>query len=267
MRLSLSLVGFVVLSACGSTEEAPPPPPPPVPPAPVVAEAPPTAPPSTLVCASVVVVAWQGAIAADASVTRSREEARARAIELRARLVGGEDFATLARAESDARSSGPRGGLLGTYEPADWPAAHAAIQPAIDALAEGALSEVIEAPYGWVIARRCAVELAHSRHVLVRFVGARNAPEDLTRTRDEASARAEALRVQLTAPGADFAAVASAESDDASAERGGDVGTFGRGRLAPEYEAALYALGEGEISAVVESDVGFHVIQRLPLAP
>lgn len=258
-----------MLGACGSptAPEAPPPAPPAPPPTEAPAAPAPVAPPAPadLLCASVVVVAWQGVVAADPALTRTRDEARARADAIHARLAGGEDFAAVARAESDARSSGPRGGLLGTYAPEDWPAAHAAIQSAVAALSVGATSDVLEAPYGWVIARRCAVELVHSRHILVRFAGARNAPEELTRTREEARALIDAARVEALAPGADFAALARERSEDGSAERGGDVGTLGRGRLAPEYEAAVFALPEGAISEVVETDVGFHVIQRVAL--
>jgi hypothetical protein len=125
------------------------------------------------------------------------------------------------------------------------------------------MSEALHAPYGWVIAERCPVELAHTRHVLVRFAGARNAPPELTRTRDEARAAIDVVRAELLG-GADFAALARERSEDGSAERGGDVGTLGRGRLAEAYELAAFALAENELSVVVETEFGFHVIQRLP---
>jgi parvulin-like peptidyl-prolyl isomerase len=66
---------------------------------------------------------------------------------------------------------------------------------------------------------------------------------------------------------ASFADVAKKHSEDASSARGGNVGVLGRGRLAPEYEAALFALQPGEVSPVVETEYGFHVIQRLPEPP
>ena len=47
-------------------------------------------------------------------------------------------------------------------------------------------------------------------------------------------------------------------------ERGGDIGSQGRGLLALPYETALFALQPGGRSAVVETDFGFHVIERLP---
>jgi len=63
--------------------------------------------------------------------------------------------------------------------------------------------------------------------------------------------------------GADFEALAKKQSEDGSAERGGDLGSVGRGLFAPSYESAAFALKPGEVSAVVESDFGFHIIQRI----
>jgi parvulin-like peptidyl-prolyl isomerase len=99
--------------------------------------------------------------------------------------------------------------------------------------------------------------------VLIRFAGARNAPPELTRTRDEARAAIDVVRAELLG-GADFADLARERSEDGSAERGGDVGTLGRGRMAEAYELAAFALAENELSVVVETEFGFHVIQRLP---
>ncbi len=216
-------------------------------------------------CARVIVVAYQGAMAAPASVSRSEEDARARAADLRTRVTeGGEDFAEVAREESDAASSGPRGGLLGTYDREGFPAIHEPIRDPVFALAVGETSDVLEAPYGFVVARRCVVEKIHTRHILVRYAGARNAPDDVTRTQAEARALATQLRAQAIAEGADFAAIARESSEDASADEGGDLGLVGRGLLAPAYEAAAWELQDGAISEVVESEFGFHVIQRIP---
>jgi parvulin-like peptidyl-prolyl isomerase len=254
----------LAIAGCGDDEERTPAPrqreeaPPPETPEP-------PSPPPEEACAQVIVVAWQGAQSAPPTVTRTEDEARARAEELRARLEQGERFNDLARAESDARSSGPRGGLLGTYSREDWPPAHQPIMEAIFRLQENMTTEVLHAPYGWVIGRRCRTERIHTRHILVRYAGARNAPEDITRTRDEARALAEQLHGRVAAPMADFAALAREHSEDSSAERGGDLGTLGRGRLAEAYEAAAWALQDFQTSTVVETEFGFHVIQRLPL--
>src|SRR5690606_21351558 len=215
-------------------------------------------------CAQVVVVAWQDAVAASEDITRSESDARAKAEALRERIDGGEDFALVARAESDASASGRGGGLPGTYPRAAWPPVHAPTREAVFGLEVGQTSDVIRAPYGWVIARRCPVEKVHTRHILVRHAGARNAGDDITRTPAEARAEAERIRGLATADGADFAALAGEHSEDASADQGGDLGSLGRGRLAPAYEQAAFALRPGQVSAVVETEFGFHVIQRMP---
>jgi parvulin-like peptidyl-prolyl isomerase len=85
----------------------------------------------------------------------------------------------------------------------------------------------------------------------------------VTRTRDEARALAAQIRARLVAPGADFEAIAREVSEDGSRERGGDMGWLGRGRLAPAYEEAAFALHAGQISEPVETEFGFHVIQRV----
>ena len=261
-RTLLALLVALTLLGCGGEEAAPTVGPEPEP---AAEPAPEPAPPDpNEACARVVVVAWQGAVAAAPAITRSEDEARSRAEELRTRIAGGADFATVARSDSDASSSGPRGGLLGTYTQDDFPEIHAPIRDAVFALHVDELSQVVRAPYGYVVAQRCAVEKAHTRHILVRYRGARNAPDDITRTEAEARARAEELRAQVSASGADFAAIARENSDDSSAERGGDVGTLGRGRLAEPYEQAAFALQPDGISQVVQTEFGFHVIQRLP---
>jgi len=259
---SIAFAALIVLAACGGEEQAAPSAATTAPEAPPPVEAP--APVEDEACAQVVVVAWQGAVAASADVTRTEDEARAKAEALRVRIDGGEDFALIARAESDASASGPRGGLLGTYTRADWPAVHAPIRDAVFGLEVAQTSDVIRAPYGWVVARRCRVEKVHTRHILVRYAGARNAGEEVTRTSAEARAEAERIRGLVSAPGADFAAIAGENSEDASADQGGDLGSLGRGRLAPAYEEAAFALRPGQVSAVVETEFGFHVIQRMP---
>ncbi|MBX3276208.1 MAG: peptidylprolyl isomerase [Sandaracinaceae bacterium] len=261
-----TLLCALLLAACGG-EEAPAAPPPSEPPVTTPEPIPPVWDYPGEACVRVLVVAWQGATGAAATVTRSEEDARARAEQLRARVVGGEDLAALARTDSDAAASGPRGGLLGTYTRDTFPPIHEPIRDPVFALEVGTLSDVLRAPYGYVLAQRCPVEKLHTRHVLVRHVGARNAPADVTRTEAEARARAEALRARLLADGADFAAIARAESEDGSAEDGGDLGMVGRGLLAPAYEDAAWRLAIGEISPVVQTEFGFHVIERLADLP
>ncbi len=79
----------------------------------------------------------------------------------------------------------------------------------------------------------------------------------LTETKEEA----EEIKAQL-ADGADFAEVAKEQSTDTvSAENGGQLGTFGAGEMAPEFEEAAFAMEVGGISEPVETEFGFHIIK------
>ena len=215
-------------------------------------------------CGQIIVVAFQGAYQAADTITRSKVLAIARAGELLEQVKKGADFAELARKESDAPTSAARGGIMGTFHKHEWPKIHDAIKEPLFALEVGAVApNPVEAEYGIAIVKRCPVEKAHGRHLLVRYKGAKKADGDVKRTKEQAKAFAEACLARLV-KGDDFAKVATDCSDDASKERGGDIGLVGRGLLAPPFEAALFGMKPGERSAVVETDFGFHVIGRLP---
>lgn len=80
--------------------------------------------------------------------------------------------------------------------------------------------------------------------------------------KDKAKARAEELLKEVRKTPASFAELAKKHSDDpGSAAKGGDLGFFGRGMMVKPFEEATFALKEGEMSGVVESDFGFHIIK------
>jgi protein-disulfide isomerase len=99
-------------------------------------------------------------------------------------------------------------------------------------------------------------------HLLVQYQGAKRAPAGITRTKAEARARAqEALRVAKS--GVAFEQVVSRFSDEpGAAQRGGNLGTFKRGMMVAAFQAAVEATAPGNLSGVVETEFGFHVLLR-----
>jgi hypothetical protein len=100
-----------------------------------------------------------------------------------------------------------------------------------------------------------------ARHVLVRYRGAVEAPDTVTRGRAEARTLAERALERVKA-GEDLASVARDMSEAEDGERGGDLGLVRRGRTHPALEGAITGLPVGGVSDVVESPYGFHVIER-----
>ena len=88
-------------------------------------------------------------------------------------------------------------------------------------------------------------------------------PEASEATKEKYKKFAQAILDSIKA-GADFATMAKKYSEDpASAKNGGDLGFVKRGVFYPEFEAAAFALKPGQLSDVVETPVGFHIIQLL----
>ncbi|MDX1494681.1 MAG: peptidylprolyl isomerase [Longimicrobiales bacterium] len=95
----------------------------------------------------------------------------------------------------------------------------------------------------------------------VRFRQVVIAPEPSEEARTAARDQAQALLDSIRA-GADFAELARRYSDDpGTAELGGDLGWFRRGRMVREFEDAAFALFDGEVSDLVETDFGYHIIK------
>lgn len=107
-----------------------------------------------------------------------------------------------------------------------------------------------------------AYPMGRARHILVQYKGARGADASITRSKEEARARAEQLFQQLVEKHKDFAELAREASDCPSAKEGGELGRFTRGDLVPAFESALFQLRVGEVSGVVETPFGFHIILR-----
>ncbi len=216
---------------------------------------PPDAPPR--IAARHLLVAYKGAVGADPALRRTREEALERARDARARILGGADFATVAAEISDGPSA-PRGGDLGAFGQGVM---HSRFEATAFRLDLGQVSNIVETPFGFHVIRRELLDEVRVAHVVVQYAGAARA-EGATRTADEARARAAEARARLAA-GEPVEAVVNAYSEGAFASRGGDLGFFQRGQLLPQVEDAAFALGVGDVSPVVETPSGFHVLVRL----
>ncbi|WP_298829386.1 SurA N-terminal domain-containing protein [uncultured Piscinibacter sp.] len=106
--------------------------------------------------------------------------------------------------------------------------------------------------------KRFAVpEERRASHILVK--AEKSAP---AADREKARAKAEQLLAEVKKSPGSFADIARKNSDDpGSAARGGDLDFFGRGAMVKPFEDAAFGLKQGEISGIVESDFGYHIIQ------
>jgi parvulin-like peptidyl-prolyl isomerase len=100
-------------------------------------------------------------------------------------------------------------------------------------------------------------------HILVSYQGATRAKPTVTRTREQALELATQLATRAREPGTDFAQLAKDASDGPSGVEGGVLPRFGRQQMVKPFSDAAFALRPGEISGVVETNFGFHIIKRM----
>ncbi|MBN2411551.1 peptidyl-prolyl cis-trans isomerase [candidate division KSB1 bacterium] len=103
---------------------------------------------------------------------------------------------------------------------------------------------------------------AHVAHILLQYKGSLRAPFTVTRTKEEAKAEIEELLAKIK-DGADFAELARQYSDCPSKQNGGNLGKFARGVMAKPFEDAAFKLKKDQISEIVETDFGYHIIKGL----
>ena len=103
-------------------------------------------------------------------------------------------------------------------------------------------------------------------HLLVKHKDSRRPSSwkesNITRTKDEAIKTILAHEARIRAGIVSLADLSVSESDDPSARKGGDLGWFGKGKMQKEFENAAFSLQVGELSRVVETQSGVHLIER-----
>jgi len=184
---------------------------------------------------------------------------RARAEEIIDLLAKGADFAQLSARYSDA-SNALQGGTFGWRPSGKLPALF------VDSLKQmqpGQVSPLLKSSNGFHIIKlidkrglnaTLSVTQTHVRHILIKT-------NELT---SESDARSRLLQLKERIDnGVKFDQLARQHSDDASAAKGGDLGWINPGDTVPEFEKAMDALKDGEVSEPVQSPFGWHLIQVL----
>ena len=189
---------------------------------------------------------------------------KARADEAYEKVQGGGDFGQLAATYSDAPEA-LQGGDLGFRSLDRLPQLFV---DAITPLQPGQVAAPIRSANGFhilkLVAKRGAggasptgslpaVEQTHARHILIKVNEVVSA--------EQAKTRLEDVRQRILNKTADFEDMARAYSSDASASRGGDLGTLYPGDTVPEFEKAMNALAPGDVSEPVLTPFGYHLIQ------
>lgn len=209
-----------------------------------------------------ILIAYKGAMRARPNVKRSKKEAKKLAEKLVKQATESPDkFADLARKHSDGPSK-VKGGDLGAWRKGQMVPA---FDRAIEKLKVGEVAAApVETPFGFHVMKRNPLppKLAGA-HILIAYKGAMRARPDVTRSKKEARKLAAKLSKQLKKSPDKFAEVARKQSDGPSKVKGGDLGTWRRGRMVPAFDEAIGKLKIGEVSGVVETPFGFHVMKRL----
>jgi NIMA-interacting peptidyl-prolyl cis-trans isomerase 1 len=155
--------------------------------------------------------------------------------------------------------------VCGCEQPSATPTAAPSAPPAASAAPAASPAPPPSAPVEAVAASASAAAVPDAiiaQHILVAYKGAKRVPKGVTRSKTEAKARAaEALaKIQSGTPFED--AVTQYSDDAGSVDRMGSVGKFRRDAMDPAFSAAAFALRVGQVSDVVETPFGFHVIKR-----
>jgi peptidyl-prolyl cis-trans isomerase SurA len=189
---------------------------------------------------------------------------RARADEVMRQLRTGADFAKIATTYSDAPDA-LKGGAIGWRDADRLPPLFA---NELRKLNPGQVTPVIKTNTGFYILRmadkrslaktapeQAVVQQTRARHILLKPTPALPAAE--------AKRKLAELKAKIESKSATFEELARQNSQDGSAAKGGDLGWLEPGDLVPEFETAMNALQPGQVSDVIETPFGFHILEVL----
>lgn len=188
---------------------------------------------------------------------------RARAEEIARQLRTGGDFAKIAATYSDAGDA-LKGGEIGWLDSQRLPEAFA---KALTPLKPGQVTPIIKSATAFHILKlidkrtpaeasgEAVVQQTRARHILLKVTP--------TMTADDAKRKLLELKERLDNKAAKFEELARLFSNDGSASKGGDLGWLYPGDTVPEFENVMNNLKPGEVSGVVETQYGYHLIEVL----
>lgn len=175
------------------------------------------------------------------------------------KLADGADFSSLAIEYSDSNNA-LEGGDLGWRKGAELPSM---LSDTIPVMKQGEFSRPFKVSVGFMIVKllekkstiQHQVIESHALHILIK--------PDITQNATQAKIRLNQLRKRILG-GESFEKLAKSHSDDkGTAQKGGDLGWFKPGTMVPEFDKVIKILKPGELSKIVETPFGYHIIKLL----
>jgi peptidyl-prolyl cis-trans isomerase SurA len=191
-----------------------------------------------------------------------------KAINIRKRILKGEDFSTIAKETSSDPSAQKNGGDLGYFSVLHmvYPFETAAYETKL-----GGISMPVRTKFGYhiikVVDKRTARASIKVAHIMIKNDKKVKSTKDESKVSvDDAQLKIDEIYTKLIA-GEDFAALAKQFSDDkGSANRSGELPEFNTGKMVDNFENTAYALAkDGDYSEPIKTDFGWHIIKRLEL--
>jgi peptidyl-prolyl cis-trans isomerase SurA len=173
----------------------------------------------------------------------------------------GADFSELARLYSDDPRVAGTGGYLGIQHRGSLPLE---FEVSLFNLEPGEIFPAAQSKQGYHVIKRLPIQLAFARHILITWQGSQTTDTQINRTRNQARLLAEEVLLACRRSNADFCELSSQYSDDTGSRfTCGEIGVIEPSATHPDFESVLFRLRAGEISDLVETPFGFHIIQRV----